>query len=332
MTAPVDLDGAATATASQPSVAPADPALIAEVLRGLRSTPKTLPPKLFYDAEGARLFERICTLPEYYLTRAELEILEAHVGEIADLAGPRAVLIEYGSGAGVKVHLLLDSFHEPAAYVPIDISAAQLAHVAAGIVHEYPRLSVRPLTADYTQPMRLPVLPQGGRRIAFFPGSTIGNFHPTEAATFLRRISRAVGPDGALVLGVDRRKDPAVLHAAYNDREGVTAAFNRNLLRRMNRELGSDFDPARFVHRAIFNEEASRIEMHLVSLGRQAVHVAGERIPFEDGETIWTESSYKYDLDALESLAANAGLRIVRRWTDAAARFWVLYLQTAREA
>lgn len=332
MTAPVDRDEAALAAPRHSSFTPTDPALLAEVLCGLRSTPKTLPPKLFYDAAGARLFERICTLPEYYLTRAELEILEVHVGEIADLSGPRVALVEYGSGAGVKVRLLLDALHEPAAYIPIDISAAQLARVAADIAHEYPQLRVLPLAADYTRPLQLPSLPPGTRRLAFFPGSTIGNFHPTEAAAFLRRIRRGVGSDGALVLGVDVRKDPDVLHAAYDDAAGVTAAFNLNLLRRLNREFGAEFDLARFAHRAFFDEAASRIEMHLVSLERQVVHVAGERIPFEAGETIWTESSYKYDHDAMESLVASAGFHIARFWTDAAARFRVLYLERARAA
>ena len=327
MTAPADRDGGAPAS---PRGMPNDTAgaeLRAEVLRGLRSAPRTLPPKLFYDAVGARLFERITRLPEYYLTRAELEILEAHVGEIADLTGPRAALVEYGSGAGVKVRLLLDALRDPVAYVPIDVSAAQLARVAAEIAREYPRLLVRPLAADYTQPLRLPSLPPDAHRLAFYPGSTIGNFHPTEAAAFLHRIRGVVGPDGALLLGVDRRKDAAVLHAAYNDAAGVTAAFNRNVLRRLNRELGADFDLARFAHRAVFNEAASRIEMHLVSLERQTVHVAGERITFEPGESIWTESSYKYDEGALETLVASAGFRMTRSWTDAAERFQVLYLR-----
>jgi dimethylhistidine N-methyltransferase len=304
----------------------ADPALRCEVLRGLLAERKTLPPKLLYDATGAELFERITTLPEYYLTRAELEILRAHVGEIAALAGPRAALVEYGSGAGVKVRLLLDALRDPAAYVPIDISAEQLARVAAEIAAEYPGVAVRPLCADYTRPLQLPALPPHERRLAFFPGSTIGNFHPTEAAAFLHRIRRAVGADGALVLGVDRKKDRRVLEAAYDDAAGVTAAFDLNLLHRLNRELGADFDLERFAHRARFDEAASRIEMHLVSLARQTVTVGGARIPFEAGETIWTESSYKYDDETLEQLVASAGFAITRLWTDEAARFHVALL------
>jgi len=321
-----DHRGAARVHASALAV---DPALRDDALRGLRATPKTLPPKLFYDATGAELFERITTLPEYYLTRAELAILRARVGEIATLAGARCALIEYGSGAGVKVRLLLDALADPVAYVPIDISARQLADVASEIAADYPRVAVRPLCADYTAPLQLPSLPAHARRLAFFPGSTIGNFHPTEAAAFLSRIRRAIGADGALVLGVDRRKSAAVLDAAYDDAAGVTAAFNRNVLHRLNRELGADFDLERFRHRALFDEAASRVEMHLVSVGRQTVHVAGERITFEPGETIWTESSYKYDRAALAALVAAAGFRTVRLWTDAGERFWVAYLAAA---
>ena len=305
----------------------ADPALRGEVLRGLLADRKALPPKLFYDAAGAELFERITTLPEYYLTRAELEILRARVDEIAALAGPRAALVEYGSGAGVKVRLLLDALRDPAAYVPIDISAEQLARVAGEIAAEYPHVAVRPLCADYTRPLQLPSLPPHERRLAFFPGSTIGNFHPAEAAAFLHRIRRAVGADGALVLGVDRRKDRRVLEAAYDDFAGVTAAFNLNLLRRLNRELGADFDLTRFAHRARFDETASRIEMHIVSLARQMVTVGGIRIPFEAGETIWTESSYKYDDEALERLVASAGFAVTRLWTDDDALFRVAFLE-----
>lgn len=329
MTASPNRGGAMHAATHRAGGRQADPALTAEVLSGLRATPKTLPPKLFYDAAGAELFERITTLPEYYLTRAELEILRARAGEVATLAGPHAALVEYGSGAGVKVRLLLDALREPTAYVPIDISAEQLEQVAGDIAADYPGLAVRPVAADYTRPLQLPALPAGARRLGFFPGSTIGNFHPTEAAAFLRRIRRTVGPDGALVLGVDRRKDAAVLHAAYDDAAGVTAAFNRNMLRRLNREFGADFDLERFAHRAIVPADASRVEMHLVSLERQTVHVAGERIVFERGETIWTESSYKYDREALETLVASAGFRLTRLWTDAADRFWVAYLSGA---
>jgi dimethylhistidine N-methyltransferase len=300
-----------------------------EVLRGLCQQPKMLPPKLFYDAAGAALFERICTLDEYYPTRTELAILRANVAALAALAGPHCSLVEYGSGAGVKVRLLLDALEEPAAYVPIDISHEQLAEVAADIASDYPGLAVRPLAADYTLPLRLPAMPPAERRkLAFFPGSTIGNFHPTEAAAFLQRVRRAVGPGGALILGVDRRKDPRLLEAAYDDREGVTAAFNLNLLERLNRELRADFALSNFAHRAVWNDRASRIEMHLESLARQVVHVAGEEVRFERGETIWTESSYKYDRTGLDRLVAEGGFEIERLFTDAEDRFWVAFLKT----
>jgi dimethylhistidine N-methyltransferase len=328
MTARPDPFGQSRAVESEHPVQ-ATRASLEDVLRGLRSVPKTLSPKLFYDATGAELFERISALPEYYLTRAELGILERRRHEIAKLVGPNATLIEYGSGAGVKVRLLLDAFDSPAGYVPIDISAEQLSRVSQEIAAEYPDLQVRPLLADYVQPLSLPPLLPARRRVAFFPGSTIGNFHPAEASAFLRRIRRTVGGDGSLLLGVDRRKDVNTLHAAYNDASGVTAAFNLNVLRRLNRELGASFDLERFSHRAFFNNEASRIEMHLVSLGEQTVRIAGERISFENGETIWTESSYKYDRTRLESLVTSAGFRIVRFWSDAAEQFSVAYLGAA---
>ena len=304
-----------------------------EVLHGLGSMPKTLPPKLFYDAAGAALFERITELPEYYLTRAELAVMRSCVRDVAALAGGPCALIEYGSGAGIKVRLLLDALasagHPISAYVPIDISREQLADVASRIAAEYPSVPVHPVCADYTAPLQLPDLPRRARRVGFFPGSTIGNFHPTEAAAFLRRVRSTVADDGVLVLGVDRRKDSAILDAAYDDAAGVTAKFNLNMLRRLNRELHADFDLGRFRHRAFFNETASRVEMHLVSLEAQVVQVAGERIAFQAGESIWTESSYKYDRETLDALVTSAGFRLTRLWTDAAERFWVAYLDAA---
>jgi L-histidine Nalpha-methyltransferase len=308
-----------------------DPGLRDEVLRGLRATPKTLPPKLFYDATGAELFERITALPEYYLTRAELEILQQRTGEIAELTGAGAVLGEYGSGTGVKVRLLLDALMEPVAYIPVDISAAQLARVAEEIRAEYPHVPVHPVCADYTRPLDLPALHPRRRRLAFFPGSTIGNFHPTEAAAFLRRIRNTLGHDGALVLGVDRAKDAATLEAAYNDAQGVTEAFNLNVLRRLNRELAADFDLPRFAHKAFYNERQARVEMHLESLTGQTATVAGERFTFEQGETIWTESSYKYSEATLETLVTSAAFTATRLWTDSDERFWVAYLTAATQ-
>ena len=298
-----------------------------EVLRGLESEPKTLPPKLFYDATGADLFEQICELPEYYLTRAELEILRARSGEIAELAGPRVALLEYGSGAGVKIRLLLNALETPAAYVPIDISREQLGRVSRELHAEYAGVEIRPLNADYTLPLAVPPLPEGSRRVAFFPGATIGNFHPMEAAIFLGRVRRAVGKSGALVLGVDRRKNATTLNAAYDDSAGVTAAFNLNILARLNRELHAHFDLRTFEHRAFFNSRASRVEMHLVSTVEQIVTVGGEPIHFDEGESIWTESSYKYDRARLQELIETAGFRLRELWTNRKRQFWVAYLE-----
>ncbi|MEO6446917.1 MAG: L-histidine N(alpha)-methyltransferase [Gemmatimonadaceae bacterium] len=298
----------------------------AEVLQGLRGSVKTLPPKLFYDARGAELFEAICELDEYYLTRTELSILRACVGEIATLTGPDAALVEYGSGEGRKVRMLLDALDRPAAYVPIDISVEQLAAVARKLAEEYPALAIHPVHADFTAPIRLPSLPTAARRAAFFPGSTIGNFHPAEAAAFLHRVRRTVGPSGAMILGVDRRKAAATLEAAYDDASGVTAAFNLNMLARLNREMDGTFDLARFRHRAVWNDEASRVEMHLESREEQSVRVAGERFHFFRGETILTECSYKYDGPRLEQLVGAAGFSIDHLWTDKDDRFWIAYL------
>ena len=303
-----------------------DSALRTEVLAGLALPQKALPPKLFYDAAGAALFERICELDEYYLTRAELSILRARAGEIAALVGPGAALVEYGSGAGMKVRLLLDAMHAPAAYVPLDISREQLARVVTQLSGDYPHVPILPVCADYTQPLTVPDLPQRARRVAFFPGSSIGNFHPTEAAVFLRRVRRVIGKDGALLLGVDRHKQESVLHAAYDDREGVTAAFNLNALARLNHDFGADFDLAAFQHRAIWDAGVGRIEMHLESRTAQTAHLAGERFFMAQGETIWTESSYKYDRRRLDQLVTEGGFRVERRWTDEREQFWLAFL------
>lgn len=305
-----------------------DAALREEVLHGLRAQRKTLPPKLFYDDRGARLFERICALPEYYPTRVELEILRARLGEIARLAGPRCAVIEYGSGAGVKVRLLLDALH-PVSFTAIDISEKQLLGVTRRLRQQYPEIEMHPVCADYTRPFALPPLPPHARRLAFFPGSTIGNFHPGRATEFLRNVRELVGPRGAMLLGVDRRKEPSVLEAAYNDAAGVTAAFNLNMLARLNRELDADFDLSRFRHHAFFNDGAGRIEMHLVSLNAQTVRVAGETIRFDAGESIWTESSYKYDREELDRVVGGAGFRVDRLFTDSDNRFWVTWLVAA---
>jgi L-histidine Nalpha-methyltransferase len=299
------------------AVLPAADGFLRDVLRGLRRRPKRLPCKYFYDAEGSRLFEEICELDEYYLTRCELQLLRRHAGEMAELAGPRAVLIEYGSGSGLKTRLLLDRLRDPAAYVPVDISGEHLRRSAERLARRYPGLAVLPVAADFTRPFDLPPLPPGaGRRTVFFSGSTIGNFRPAEAARLLAGMARLCGPDGGLLIAADRKKDRAVLEAAYNDRRGVTAAFNLNLLARINRELGADFALDRFRHRAFYDAARGRIEMHLVSLADQTVQIGGSAVAFARGETIRTEYSYKYDPQDFASLAARAGLRVDREWTD----------------
>ena len=298
-----------------------------EVLAGLTAERKALPPKLFYDQRGAELFEEICELPEYYLTRSELEILRCRAGEIANLAGPECAVIEYGSGAGIKVRLLLDALDNPVAYVPVDISQSQLLQVAAEISTDYPDLPVMPVCADYTRRFDLPELPrQERKRLAFFPGSTIGNFHPHEAVEFLKHIRALVGNDGAMVLGVDRAKDKAVLDAAYNDAAGLTAEFNLNMLRRLNRDIRAEFDVDSFEHVAFYNPRESRVEMHLRSRRPQTICVSGKPIHFDEDETIWTESSYKYSRAALDQLLDASGFRLRQLWTDSNEQFWVAYL------
>jgi L-histidine N-alpha-methyltransferase len=299
-----------------------------EIHAGLRANPKTLPPKLFYDDTGARLFEEITKLDEYYVTRTEHEIMETHAAEMAALIGPNAVVIEPGSGEATKVRVLLDHLEHPAAYVPIDISAEQLARVARELTEEYENLDVIPLEADFTRGLCLPELPQATRqlrRVAFFLGSTIGNLHPPQAVTLLREIARAVGPHGGLLLGVDLRKDPTILHAAYNDAHRVTAAFNKNALVRLNREFGATFDVDRFRHYAYYNPVANRVEMHLVSLETHRVRVDGESFLFEQGEPIWTESSYKYSPTELEGCAHEAGLVLRKMWCDRRQWFMVAF-------
>ncbi len=297
------------------------------VLDGLRSTPKTLPAALFYDARGAALFEDITQLPEYYLTRTEHDILLRHAGDLADRVGPNAAIIEFGSGAAIKVRHLLRAFREAAAYIPVDVSREQLRDVAAERALEFPHVPVLPVWADYTEPFDLPDIPADARRIGFFPGSTIGNLHPEEASAFLRRVRDCVGDDGGLILGVDRRKNPRLLHAAYNDAAGVTAEFNLNALLHLNRELHATFSKAAFRHRAFFNDSASRIEMHLEALSPQHVLVAGESVTFAAGESVRTECSYKYDRARLEAVVSGGGFRIAELFTDAQQWFWVAWLE-----
>ena len=303
----------------------ADGTFLEDVLHGLSERQKTLPCKYFYDAQGSQLFDRICTLDEYYPTRTEHAILTERRYEIADLAGPGAALVELGSGSSVKVRILLDALDRPAAYIPIDISRAHLLAAAAGLAADHPGLSVVPVCADYTKPFPLPDA-AAGRRLGFFPGSTIGNFDPAEARTFLAGVAETLRPGAGLVIGVDLKKDRAILEAAYDDAEGVTAAFNLNLLRRINRELGGDFDLDGFAHEARWNETAGRIEMHLVSRSVQTARVGGRVFTFRAGESIHTENSHKYSLDGFHTLAKAAGWHPVKAWTDDGGLFSVHYL------
>jgi dimethylhistidine N-methyltransferase len=299
----------------------------ADVLRGLRAPQKYLPPKYFYDDFGSQLFERITELDEYYLTRTELAIMEQYAGEMAELLGPRCLLIEYGSGSSTKTRLLLDRLCDPAGYMPVDIAHEQLQRSACAIAEDYPTLEVMPVCADLTQPFRVPTPRRPpARRAVYFPGSTIGNLTPDEAIALLRRTARLCGRGGALLLGADLRKDPRVIEAAYNDRRGITAAFNRNLLVRINRELGTDFDPEQFAHRAFYNLAEGRVEMHLVSLRDQSVRIDGAEFHFAAGETIHTENSYKYSVSGLQALARAGGFEPQRVWTDDDGLFSVHYL------
>ena len=303
---------------------------LAEVRRGLRQEQKEIPCKWLYDARGSQLFERICTLDEYYPTRTELGIMEANAAPMAALLGERCAVIEYGSGSSLKTHLLLQHLHRPAAYLPVDIAPAALEEATARLRRSFPSLEIRPVCGDFTTALALPLHGLSPRRRAvYFPGSTIGNFHKAEVVGFLRRVAAQCGPGGALLIGVDLRKDRALLERAYDDAAGVTAAFDRNVLVRIDRELGADFRPERFRHEARWEARQGRVEMHLVSTVDQVVHVAGESFTFVAGESIWTESSYKYDLGEFAALAALAGWRCERIWTDPHAWFSVQYL-TAR--
>ncbi len=295
-----------------------------ELAAGLRAQPRRVSPKWFYDAAGSRLFERICELPEYYPTRTELALLDRHAGEIAALIGAGAEIVEFGAGASRKVRLLLSALEQPRRFVPVDISGEHLVEAAAALRADHPGLAVQPLVADFTGELVLPAA--AGRRIGFFPGSSIGNFEPTEAERLLRRFAGWLD-GGGLLIGVDLVKDPALLHAAYNDAEGVTAAFNLNLLARANRELGAGFDLAGWAHSAFYNPPLQRIEMHLVSRRRQAVSIVGECFEFAEGDSVHTENSYKYTVEGFQALARRAGFEPARCWTDAGRRFSLHWLE-----
>jgi dimethylhistidine N-methyltransferase len=303
---------------------------VADVLTGLRSHPKRIAPMYFYDARGSALFDQICELPEYYPTRTETQILATHADDIARRIGDDALLVEFGSGSSIKTRLLLDRLPTLSAYVPVDISRSHLLTAAQGISASYPHLEVLPVCADFTQPFALPTpRKRPSRIVVFFPGSTIGNFDP-QAAVDLMRVMRAVaGPQGGLLVGTDLVKNPQVLIRAYDDAAGVTAAFNLNVLRRLNTELDADFDLASFSHRAVWNAQASRIEMHLVSTRNQQVQVAGEAVHFVAGEPIVTEHCHKYTVAGFAAQAALGGWAAREQWLDERRYFSVNYLEAS---
>ena len=296
------------------------------LLAGLNSAPKSIPCKFFYDAAGSLLFEKICALPEYYPTRTELMLLRTHADEMAAKIGPHAEIVEFGAGASEKIRPLLNALEEPRAYLPIDISGSYLRSITDRLRNEYPALAIEPIVGDFTREVSLP--PSNERRIGFFPGSTIGNFEPGEACAFLANAAHML-KGGGLLVGVDLVKDPTILHAAYNDRAGVTAAFNKNLLLRANREVGANFELAHFAHYAFYNPQHRRIEMYLVSTAPQRATIDGRAIAFGEGEAIHTEYSYKYTLEDFCALASSAGFIPRAVWCDANRLFSIHWLETA---
>jgi dimethylhistidine N-methyltransferase len=299
---------------------PAD--MRADVLAGLAQPHKRLAPKYFYDAEGSRLFDAICELPEYYPTRTEIAVLRRHGAAMAARLGRDALLVELGSGSSLKIRVLLEAL-QPAVYMPVDISKDHLLASARALAASFPDLQEHAVCADYSVPFSLPVDDHDHPRVAFFPGSSVGNFEPADAERFLRRVGDLLEAGGRLLVGVDLIKDRRLLEAAYNDADGVTAAFNLNLLARINRELQGNFDLGRFRHMASFNPDSSRIEMRLLSTRDQRVRVAGQTFAFREGESIHTESSYKYSIEGFHDLARRAGFEPDQVWTDPAPLFSV---------
>ena len=299
---------------------------LSEIIEGLSKQQKSLPPKFFYDEHGSRLFDAICELPEYYLTRTELSIMQAHIDEIVSLVGPQASLIEFGSGSSLKTRMLLEKLDRLAAYVPVDISREHLTAAAESLASDYPNVEVWPVLADFMQPFELPnpsVMPL--KNIVYFPGSTIGNFSPEQAHSLLQVMHVEAGEDGALLIGVDLQKDAAVIERAYNDEAGVTAEFNLNMLSRINRAFGANFDPDQFRHRAVYDEEHGRVEMSLISECEQIVHVGGQSFQFVQGEALITEHSHKYTLEQFDRMAREAGFVVETVWTDPERLFSVQY-------
>ena len=300
-----------------------------EVFEGLSANPKYLPSKFFYDERGSRLFDRICDLDEYYPTRTEMNILRDNIDEMSEFLGKNCLLVEFGSGTGAKTKFLLDNLNNPAAYMPIEIDCSILEESALSKHRRYPDMEVIPVCADFLGEIKLPKVTRDVEKtVAFFPGSTLGNFRWEEALDFLRNVAIMSGPGGGMLLGIDLQKDVDVLERAYNDAKGVTADFNLNLLIRINRALEADFDLDAFEHYAYYNAEQGRIEMHIVSLRDQIAHIGAHRFGFAEGEHIITEYSHKYDLDRFANVLDDCGFEIGRIWTDERDYFAVLYLKS----
>jgi dimethylhistidine N-methyltransferase len=309
---------------------PPDNELLQVVQRGLRVQPKRLPSWLFYDEKGSQLFEQICEQPEYYLTRAEIALLREHSGEIADVLGPDVRLVEYGSGHAVKTRLLLEHLQMPVSWVPIEISSEPLRISMHNMEQLFPDIPIQPLSTDFTRPLRLPVPPRMPRRtVIYFPGSTIGNFEEREAAQLLRKMRGEMGDNGGILVGADLKKDKAMIEAAYNDAAGITASFTLNMLTRLNRELGCNFELSGFSHRAHYNAMAGRIETHILSKREQRVRVGRMQVLFREDEAMQVEYSCKYSLEDFAELAASAGLTVQHVWTDPEGLFSLQHLTRA---
>ncbi|MGA0588768.1 L-histidine N(alpha)-methyltransferase [Dyella sp. KRB-257] len=312
---------------------PPDNLVLEIVQRGLRASPKRLPSWLFYDEHGSHLFEQICEQPEYYLTRCEIALMQTLGSQIAQTLGPDVRLVEYGSGHAIKTDILLQQLAAPVAYVPVELSPEPLRLSVQRLALRFPHVPMQPLCADFTRPLRLPISPRAARRtVIYFPGSTIGNFDATEAATLLRKMRGEMGESGGILIGVDLKKDVAVLEAAYNDAAGVTARFTLNMLAHVNRATGSDFNLERFRHRARYNPMAGRIETHIVSTAEQNVSVGRQLVRFRDGEAMQVEYSCKYSLEDFAALAHRAGLDVRNVWLDPEGMFSVQYLVRAGAA
>ncbi len=304
--------------------------ILAVAQHGLARKPKRLPSWLFYDERGSALFEQICEQPEYYLTRCEMALMDEHAGSIADCLGSDVRLVEYGSGNGLKTRILLQHLHQPVSYVPVEISPEPLRQSVQRLTRAFPQLPLQPLCADFSKPLRLPIPPRAPRRtVLYFPGSTIGNFENPDAVALLRKMRNEMGDGGGILIGADLKKDQALIEAAYNDRAGVTAEFTLNMLARLNREIGSDFELSAFTHRAHYNPMAGRIETHLVSRREQQVKVGRNKVAFRADEAIQVEYSCKYSLADFAALAEKAGLAVLRVWTDPQQMFSVQYLVRA---